>query len=77
MALDRVDSLEAALRAVPLTELGVYYRVLVAAARKWMQRQMPAIRLVDTAMSHTIWNDEGYNEALADVVRALGLEEPR
>ena len=71
------DFLEAALRAVPLTECRCFpevvvcrtehpprpdYPAIAAAAREWMRQQLPPLE---------------YNRAVADVARWLGLEEPR
>jgi len=73
------DSLEAALRAVPMS-CGVLpgenhsghhacwpdYPAVVAAAREWMRQQLPPPEGT---------HEPEYNRAIADVVRWLGLEE--
>jgi len=85
------DSLEAALRAVPLgsaqlsrtvgdgdgnaitlliTVPAPDYPALAAATREWIKRQMPLAYMDDAAR---LRNVEGYNAALADVAKALGL----
>ena len=91
------DSLEAALRAVPLVcrdcgepatdarplvcsvmslhDSVADYAALAAAARKWVKENMP----MPFESRPSVWWDAGsryagYNRALADVAKALGLE---
>ena len=76
------DSLEAALRGVPLTQIvtcaaGCHteagepdYPALAEALREWIRRQMPP---KDTGHAGTFAHADVYNEALADVARRLEL----
>lgn len=81
------DSLEATLLAVPPRRIATCISgchtddggpdgpALAAAARKWIREQMPKI-LFETVV-RAGWESgivKAYNEALADVRRALGLE---
>ena len=76
-----LDSLEAALRYVPPLEyfdaLGnrdveIDYPALAAAARKWVNQNMPNRLLAEWATETE--KASAYNHALADVAKALGLE---
>ena len=80
-----LDSLEAAQRAVPMS-CGVLpeenhpghhacwpdYPALAAAARKWVNQNMPNRLLAEWATETE--KASAYNHALADVAKALGLE---
>lgn len=81
------DSLAAALLAVPPRRIvtcisgchtengGADGPALAAAARKWMWEQLPReARLVADMSRHEVSARSGYNNALADVAKALGLE---
>ncbi len=83
------DSLEAALRAVePVHDChrddpdmccydAVSSAALAAAAREWMQRQMPATWYIDEILEDRVQRARrcAYNDAIAAVARALGLME--
>ena len=79
------DSLEAALRAVLLVSEKTWpngqveevpdYPALAAAAREWIKQNMPMPFEIRPAFGWEESRSAGYNRALADVAKALGLEE--
>jgi len=48
---------------------------LAAAARRRMRDQFPSASAMDASRPETVWSGQGYNAALTDVAKALGLEE--
>ena len=40
-----------------------------------MRDQFPSASAMDASRPETVWSGQGYNAALTDVAKALGLEE--
>jgi len=88
VAVTAPNSLEVALRGAKMscgypantTEVGhgdacrPDYEALAAAAREWMKRNMPMPFEIRPAFRWEEGRSAGYNRALADVAKALGLE---
>jgi len=72
---DFVFSAKMVLHVCPFPDLAPDYPALVAGAREWMRQHLPGSITAECAKDIDGYN--GYNAALADVARWLGLEEPR
>ena len=70
---DFVFSAKMVLHVCPFPGLAPDYPALVAAAREWIKIHMPGRKLAEWATEADVV--KGYNHALGDVARALGLEE--
>jgi len=49
------------------------YPALATAMQKWMRNQFPSASAINVAKPETVWSGQGYNAALDDVAKALGL----